>query len=35
METKTIIGIVILVLLLGVLVFFRIRNQRRKGRYDG
>ena len=31
METKTIIGIVVLVLLLGVLAFFRIRNQRRKG----
>ena len=35
MEPKTIIGIVILVLMLGVLAFFRIRNERRKGGYDG
>ena len=31
MDIKTIMGIVLLVLLIGVLVFFRIRNKRRGG----
>ena len=35
MEIKRIIAIVVLVLFLGLLVFLRIRNQRKKGRYDG
>ena len=31
MDIKTIMGIVLLVLLIGALVFFRIRNKRRGG----
>ena len=34
MDIKTIIGIVVLVVLLGLLAFLRIRNQRKKGRYE-
>ena len=32
METKTIVGIAVLLVLLGMIVFLQIRNRRRNGR---